>query len=211
MNARGRPSNRNELVLRDRLLASCRLASRSSWWPPLDAATAFSNCVHQEWRIARCQFPDRAFLKEFVPLAEAARTRGIKMFLAGLPNGEWHDLNLLRKVIGGREIGVAVYEDAADDEHRIGRRRYLLRAALGEVDVKRIIELQTVEATGEARHVCKERLRLRRLLEVLRGRAARLRCRRGIRYGADSRAVGFGRIQGIYVIADRHQTPHYLN
>jgi hypothetical protein len=39
------------------------------------------------------------------------------MLLAGLPNGEWHYLNLLRKVIGGREIGLAVYEDAADDEY----------------------------------------------------------------------------------------------
>jgi hypothetical protein len=51
------------------------------------------------------------------------------MSLAGSPNGEWHYLNLLRKVIGVRQIGVAVYEDAADDEYRIGRRRYLLHAA----------------------------------------------------------------------------------
>jgi hypothetical protein len=44
------------------------------------------------------------------------------MLLAGLPNGEWHDLNLFLKVRGSREIGVAVYEDAADDEYRIVRR-----------------------------------------------------------------------------------------
>src|SRR5580700_10387219 len=51
------------------------------------------------------------------------------MLLAELPNGEWHDLNLFRKVIGGWEIGVAVNEDTADDEYRIVRRRNLLHPA----------------------------------------------------------------------------------
>ncbi len=46
--------------------------------------------------------------------------------LVGLPNGEWDDLNLFRKRVSGRKIAVAVYEDAADDEYRIVRRRNLL-------------------------------------------------------------------------------------
>ena len=104
------------------------------------------------------------------------------MLLSGLPNGEWHDLNVFRKVRGSREIGVAVYEDAADDEYGIVRRRYLLRAArhlsfpvrtrnevvarlrtsgarahVGKVDVKRISELHAVVAAGDVRHVEDER------------------------------------------------------
>src|SRR5579862_308934 len=47
------------------------------------------------------------------------------MLLAGLPNGEWHDLNLSRKVIGNWEIAVALDEHAADNERRIVRRRNL--------------------------------------------------------------------------------------
>ena len=43
------------------------------------------------------------------------------MLMAGLPNGEWRYLNLFRKIIGGREIAVDVYESAADDEYRIVR------------------------------------------------------------------------------------------
>src|SRR5260370_35200788 len=51
------------------------------------------------------------------------------MLLAGLPKGESHELNLLRKVIGRRKFAVAVYKDAADDEYRIVRRRNLLHPA----------------------------------------------------------------------------------
>jgi hypothetical protein len=65
---------------------------------------------------AYCHFRNARW-DEFVPHPDAARTDGIKMLLAGLPNGEWHDLNLFRKVIGSWEIGVAVYEDSADDEY----------------------------------------------------------------------------------------------
>src|SRR5438132_3584494 len=39
------------------------------------------------------------------------------------------DLNLFRERVSGRQVAVAVYEDAADDEHRIVRRRNLLHAA----------------------------------------------------------------------------------
>src|SRR5258708_2453692 len=44
-------------------------------------------------------------------------------------NGEWDDVNLFRKRVSGRKIAVAVYEGAADDEYRIGRRRNLLHPA----------------------------------------------------------------------------------
>jgi hypothetical protein len=63
-----------------------------------------------------------ARLKRVRFLLEAARTRGItKMLMAGSPNGEWRYLNLFREIIGGREIAVAIYENAADDEYRIVR------------------------------------------------------------------------------------------
>src|ERR1700680_481563 len=39
------------------------------------------------------------------------------------------DLNLFRKRVSGRQVAVAVYEDAADDEYRIVRRRNLLHPA----------------------------------------------------------------------------------
>ena len=86
--------------------------------------------------------------------------------------------NLLRKCISGCEIAVAVYEDAADNEHRAVRRRYARRAArhlslpagtgdevvarmraggaradIAEIDVKRASELHTVVAPGEVRHM----------------------------------------------------------
>src|SRR6266576_2046326 len=49
--------------------------------------------------------------------------------LVELPNGEWDDLNLFRKRVSGRKIAVAVYEDAANDEYRIVRRRNLFHLA----------------------------------------------------------------------------------
>jgi hypothetical protein len=67
-----------------------------------------------DFRIAR--------LKEFVSCLRLARTRGItKMLMAGSQNAEWRYLNLFRKIIGGREIAVAIYENAADDKYRIVR------------------------------------------------------------------------------------------
>ena len=65
--------------------------------------------AHCQFRIAR--------LNEFVPLPRLRDRAASEMLVAGLPNGEWQELNVLRKVIGGREIGVAVYEDAADKEY----------------------------------------------------------------------------------------------
>ena len=108
------------------------------------------------------------------------RERSItKMSMAGLPNGEWDDLNLFRKRVSGREIAVALDEHAADNEHRIVRRRYLrhspaarllssrgrdevvarlgARGAFADVGkigvVRRIGELHAVVAAGHVRHV----------------------------------------------------------
>jgi len=38
--------------------------------------------------------------------------------MAGLRNGEWCYLNLFRKIIGGREVAVAAYENAAGERVR---------------------------------------------------------------------------------------------
>ena len=63
-----------------------------------------------------------ARLKEFVScLRLRERAASQKLLMAGSPNGEWRYLNLFRKIIGGREIAVAIYENAADDEYRIIR------------------------------------------------------------------------------------------
>src|SRR5450755_736745 len=48
---------------------------------------------------------------------------------AGWPTVEWHELNLLRKRIGGREVAVAVHEHAPNFEYRIVRGGYLHHAA----------------------------------------------------------------------------------
>ena len=96
----------------------------------------------------------------------------------GLLGGKWRELNLLRKIISGREVAIAVNEDSTNNEHRIVMRRYLLhtvwhlsfpawpcneivarlcaclaRADVREVDVKRVGELHAVVAAGEVGHV----------------------------------------------------------
>jgi len=48
-----------------------------------------------------------------------------KVLLAGLPNGEWHDLNLSRKVIGGREVAISFHEHSSDEQDQVARRDYL--------------------------------------------------------------------------------------
>src|SRR5580692_936294 len=88
------------------------------------------------------------------------------------------ELNLLRKIISGREVAIAVNENSTNNEHRIVLRRYLLhtvwhlsfpagpcneivarlcaclaRADIRKVDVKRVGELHAVIATGEIGHV----------------------------------------------------------
>src|SRR5579884_118204 len=98
--------------------------------------------------------------------------------LAEFSATEGRELNLLCKVIGGREIAVAVDEHAPDYEDRIARRGYLLHAArhlsvpagtgdqvivgvcaggaradVAEVDVEWIGELHAVIAAGEVGHV----------------------------------------------------------
>src|SRR5215471_16074313 len=92
-------------------------------------------------------------------------------------------MNLLRKIISGREVAVVVNENSTNNERRIVLRRYLLytiwqlsfpaglcneivaclcacraRADIREIDVKRVGELHAVVATREVRHV--EDLRL---------------------------------------------------
>src|SRR5215470_7113935 len=87
-------------------------------------------------------------------------------------------MNLLRKIISGREVAIAVNENSTNNEHRIVLRRYLLhtvwhlsfpagtcneivarlcaclaRADIREVDVKRVGELHAVVAAGEVWHV----------------------------------------------------------
>lgn len=73
--------------------------------------------------------PERAAWNKLVPYPDATRPHCIKILLAGLPPGEWRNLNLFRKSIGGWEIGVVVYEDTANDEYQIAWRRDLLRLA----------------------------------------------------------------------------------
>jgi hypothetical protein len=48
----------------------------------------------------------------------------------GLTTAEGHEPNLLRKVMGDREIAVPLNKHTANDEHRIVRRGYLIHAAL---------------------------------------------------------------------------------
>src|SRR5215467_5984687 len=92
-------------------------------------------------------------------------------------------MNLLRKIISGREVAIAVNENSTNNEHRIVLRRYLLhtlwdlsfpagpckeivarlcaclaRADIREVHVKRVGELHAVVAAREVGHM--EDLRL---------------------------------------------------
>src|SRR5437879_2621611 len=60
-------------------------------------------------------------------LLPGSTSRGAGVGLSTGSSGD--DLNLFRKRVSGRQLAVAVYEDAADDEHRIVRRRNLLHAA----------------------------------------------------------------------------------
>jgi hypothetical protein len=65
-------------------------------------------------------------LIEFVALLGFYEGAVLKVLLGGLPMGEWHDLNLFRKVKGGRKVAVAINKDAPDHEHRLVWRGYLL-------------------------------------------------------------------------------------
>src|SRR6516165_11410896 len=101
------------------------------------------------------------------------------MLLAGLPNGERHDLNLFRKRVRSREIAVALNEYATYNNHGIVRRGNLCHSPLhsslpagaadeevagissrgafadvGKISVlRRISELHAVIATSHVRYV----------------------------------------------------------
>jgi hypothetical protein len=128
-----------------------------------------------------------AALNEFVPLLELGRA-ALKVLVVGVPNGEWHDLNLFRKRIRRREIAVALNQHATYNNHGIVRRGNLCHSPLHrslpagaadeEVDginscgafadvskisvFRRISELHAVIAPGEIRHM----LNLRSFTEV---------------------------------------------
>ena len=105
--------------------------------------------------------------------------RFAQLLLVGLPAAKWCQLYMLRKGISRRQVAVAVYKDAAEDEYRIVRRgnprhaaRHFsfptrprdeivarlrtrgARADVGKIRVfRRISELHAVVAFGEIRHM----------------------------------------------------------
>lgn len=52
-----------------------------------------------------------------------------QLLLSGLPLTKWRELYLFRKAVGSCQITVALHEHAADQNHRIVRRGYLLHTA----------------------------------------------------------------------------------